>query len=287
MSLDRLFSVCFPLRHKYKSVKASKIINTVLLAIGIAVSLIPVLTNNSNLFYFKIENILTIPDGIHSLTFLLILFVLPIATTLFTNIVSQYSFNKHLRKTYRTGIIQNTYQVKRIKREQQLSRTLKILSLYYTISSIPLITLIFVSNPITWNKNNLKNIYIPKLAFFNLYKILFFSSLFLMSFNGMIQVIVYFKNDIKIKLELQKIYDKINVLFIYIHINICNRFINSCFIVFINFLRMYCMIIYERFIFFLQSCFIRTSNRNRVEVIPPPKLPQSSGRANVYFETNF
>ena len=287
MSLDRLFAVRYPLIHKIKSVKASKIANLILLIIALLVSIIPVLTRDYNLFYKKIGNTVTIPYGYHGVFFSLFLFGFPLVSSLLTNILCQYFYKQRLKKTYSTGQIETTQQILKKQREKQLARTLKLLSLYYFFSLSPFFLIVTASIPIDWNKNNLKFVYIPKWEYYNTINRFYAASLFLLSFNSFLQLFVYTKNDDKIRSELIKVYDKLCFWVVNIKKIIFNCFTRSFRTVVNDIILTFFLRLFRLVQMFFRTIFNFTDNGHRIEAIPPPRVPQNPGRANVYNEHQF
>ena len=280
MSLDRFFAVKFSLKYKIHSLKTSKIAVSVLFLIGFLISLVPILVDDHRLFYYKYGTIFMVPNGNQSLLFLIILYLFPLITSLITNVLCHYFFKKNLKKIYKIDRILTTNQLKLKKREKQLFRTLFSFSAYSITTIIPLFVLFFVSIPLNWNKSNFSEAYIPKLAFFQLYNALFFISIFLLSFNGVFQLFILTKNDSNIKSGLYKIYDYFHYKLVLIKTQLLNCF--SFLSHFINILSNILITFYQN----VQNIF-NNENNYRIEIVPPPRVIENSGRANVYHEAQF
>ena len=280
MSFDRLISVWFPLKYKTKSLKASKLINLINCFIGLVVSILPVLTNNYELFFFNTENSLSIPDGFFSFYVLLFIFVLPLTSSVIANILCHYFLKKKMKLACTTGNILTTTQILRNRRFKKNSKTLKFLSFYYIFSCLPIFCLIVLRKTINWNINVREDFYIPKQGFFEIYNLLFFICLIILSFNSIVQIIIYNKNDKKINYQLtktknalkHKILSTKNIIFNNFPSNIFNGLLN-CF---------------RHFSRFLSRC-VRIINRHNEEVviefISPPR--GNPGRENVFEENSF
>ena len=184
MSIDRFCAIKYSLKYKIHSLKVSKITVSVIFLIGFLISLIPILVDDFRLFYFKYGNIYSVPNGVQSLIFLLILYMFPLITSLMTNVLCHHFFKKRLKNIYKVDRILSTNQLKLKRREKQLFRTLFFISAYSITTIIPLFILLFISLPLNWNRNNFSVAYIPKLSFFQLHNALFFLSIFLLSLNG-------------------------------------------------------------------------------------------------------
>ena len=279
MAINRFCFILYPIKHKNFSFKCSITTTILIFIIGIFVSFIPLIVNSFKLFYFENGNIYTVPYGVHSLVFLLIIYLFPLLASLLTNILCQYHFKKVLKIFHETNSILTTNQIKIKNRDKTLVRTLFFISGFSLFSFLPLFILIFISLAFKWNKENYSVIYIPKSAFFQFQTISVFASIFLICFNIIIQMIIFTTTDYKIKLGIHKMLDSFHYKF-----NHVNVIFSNCSSLFIN--------LVETLRSSLTNCFLCIQNtscfyRDRIEVIGPPRVPPNPGRANVYFESNF
>ena len=217
----------------------------------------------------------------HSLLFLLIVFLFPLLASLLTNILCQYYFKKTLKKFYERNSILNTKQIKIKNYEKVLFKTLFFISLFSIVSLSPLFILHFISLAFDRNKDNLSVFYIPKSAYFQVNTILVFVSIFLICFNIIIQMIIFTKTDYKIKLGLHKMLDSFHYKFVQLKTTFSNCF--SLLIDLVETLRMSISNCFQCIRNTWNQCFYR----DRIEIVGPPRVPQNPGRANVYFESNF
>ena len=267
--------------YKKVSIKVSKFFSFTLVFSGFLIALIPVLKRNYQIYYFKTVNTKLIPGGFYSFTFLSILFIIPLISSVVINIISQFYLKKKFKAACTTGNILTTAQVLRKKRFKKITCSLKILRLSYFFCISPIFLLTTLRYSINWNLQSGEKVFIPTQIFLRIYNITFSLCFILMSFNTSVQMFINSRNDDDIKFELNKLKDKIK--------NRCtlfkttlSSFPNNVLSFLIRFIRIIAR--------FLSRCF-RIFNRNNEEVviavIPQPRVAQNPGRANVYNETDF